>query len=76
MNVFMKRRRTIGQLMGGLPGQRETPPNFSVLRAKIGEDTQHCTLEQLNKLIDVDFVQKYVPLSEVVFCLIALEDSN
>ena len=69
-------KTTIGQLMDVLPSQQETHPNFSVLRAKIGEDAQHCTLEQLNELIDVDFVQKYVPLSEVVFCLIALEDSN
>ena len=62
MKVFTKRTK-IGQLMDVLPGQRETPPNFSVLRAKIGEDTQYCTLEQLNELIDVDFVEKYVPLS-------------
>ena len=73
MQLFMK-QTTIKELIDCLPGQKETPPNFEVLKAKIGEDASKCTLEQINTLRKRFCAE--VKLSEVVFCLIALEDSN
>ena len=73
MQVFMK-QTTIKELIDCLPGQRETPPNFEVLKAKIGEDASECTLDRVNTLRKRFCAE--VRLSEVVLCLIALEDSN
>ena len=75
MQVFMK-QTTIKELIDCecLPGQRKTPPNFEVLKAKIGEDASKCTLEHINSLRNRFFAE--VRLSEIIFCLIALEDSN
>ena len=73
MQVFMK-QTTIKELIDCLPGQRETPPNFEVLKAKIGKDASICTLDRIN-ILRKRFCAE-VRLSEVVFCLIALEDSN
>ena len=73
MQVFMK-QTTIKELIDCLPGQRKTPPNFEVLKAKIGEDASKCTLDRINTLRRRFCAE--VRLSEVVFCLIALEDSN
>ena len=73
MRVFMK-QTTIKELIDCLPGQKETPPNFEVLKAKIGEDANKCTLERIDTLRKRFCAQ--VRLSEIIFCLIALEDSN
>lgn len=73
IKVFM-RKTTIGQLTDCFPGKLETPPNFEVLKANIGEDVQHCTLERLNILR-----RRYcaeVQLSDLVFSLIALKDTG
>jgi hypothetical protein len=70
---FMK-ETTIKQLIDHLPGQIEIPPKFSLIEAKIGEDASKCTLEQLNKLR-----KRYcseVQLSEIVFHLVAVVESN
>ena len=73
VQLFMK-QTTIKELIDCLPGQTETPPNFDVLKAKIGEDASKCTLERIN-ILRKRFCAE-VKLSEVIFCLIALEDSN
>ena len=73
MQLFMK-QTTIKELIDYLPGQKETPPNFEVLKAKIGEDASKCTLERINNLRKRFCAQ--ARLSEIIFCLIALEDSN
>ena len=75
IQLFMK-QTTIKELIDCkcLPGQRNTPPDFDVLKAKIGEDAGKCTLEEINTLRKRFCAE--VKLSEVVFCLIALEDSN
>ena len=73
MQVFMK-KTTIKELIGCLPGRKKALPNFDVLKAKIGKDTSKCTLHQINTLRKRFCAE--VKLSEVVFCLIALEDSN
>ena len=73
MLVFMK-KTTIKELIDCLPGQTDIPPKFEVLKAKIGEDASKCTLDRINTLRKRFCAE--VRLSEVVFCLIALEDSN
>ena len=73
IRLFMK-QTTIKELIDCLPGQKETPPNFEVLKAKIGEDASKCTLERVNTLRKRFCAE--VKLSEIIFCLIALEDSN
>ena len=75
IQLFMK-QTTIKELIDCdcLPGQRKTPPNFDMLKAKIGEDASKCTLERINTLRKRFCAE--VKLSEIIFCLIALEDSN
>ena len=73
MCIFMK-ETTIKQLVDHLPGQVKIPPNFSLIEAKIGEDASKCTLEQLNRIR-----KRYcseVQLSEIVFHLVAVVESN
>ena len=73
MAKFMK-ETTIKQLIDHLPGQPEIPPKFSLVEAKIDRDASKCTLEQLNTIR-----KKYcseVKLSEIVFHLVAVVDSN
>ena len=73
MCTFMK-ETTIKQLIDHFPGQTEIPPKFSLIEAKIGEDASKCTLEQLNRLR-----KRYcseVQLSEIVFHLVAVVESN
>ena len=75
MAVFMK-ETTIKQLIETdcLPGRTEIPPNFCIIKAKIGEDASKCTLEYLNKIR-----KKYcshVKLSEIVYHLVAVVESN
>ena len=73
MQTFMK-QTTIKQLMHFLPGKQEIPNNFTILKAKIGKNASTCTLEKVNTLRKQLCAE--LQLSEVVFCLIALEDSN
>ena len=71
MIMFMK-ETTIKQLIDHLPGQADTPPNFSLIEAKIGQNASECTLEQLNTI-----GKRYcseVKLSEIVFHLVAVVD--
>ena len=71
--MFMK-KTTIKQLIDHFPGQPEIPPKFSLVKAKIGQDASKCTLEQLNTIR-----KRYcceVKLSEIVFHLVAVVDSN
>ena len=71
--IFMK-ETTIKQLIDHLPGQAEVPPKFSLIEAKIGENPSEYTLEQLNTIR-----KRYcseLRLSEIVFHLLALLDSN
>lgn len=73
MKIFMK-ETTIKQLIDYFPGQPEIPPKFSLVEAKIGQNASKCTLEQLNNIR-----RKYcseVRLSEIVFYLVAVVDSN
>ena len=73
MQTFIK-HTTIQQLIEFLPGKQEAPKNFTILRAKIGENATTCTLDKINTLRKRFCAE--VQLSEVVFCLIGLEDSN
>ena len=73
MQTFMK-QTTVQQLINILPGKQEAPKNFAILKAKIGENASICTLDRINTLRK-RFCSE-VQLSEVVFCLIALEESN
>ena len=71
--MFMK-ETTIKQLIDHLPGQTEIPPKFSLIEAKIGQNASECTLEQLDKIR-----KRYcgeVKLSEIVFHLVAVVESN
>ena len=73
MVKFMK-ETTIKQVLNHLPGQTEIPPKFSLIEAKIGENASECTLEQLNTIR-----KRYcseVKLSEIVFHLVAVVESN
>ena len=73
MKIFMK-ETTIKQLINYFPGQPEIPPKFSLIEAKIGRDASKCTLEHLNNIR-----KRYcceVKLSEIVFHLVAVLDSN
>ena len=73
MVIFMK-ETTIKQLINYFPGEPEIPPKFSLIEAKIGQDASKCTLEQLNTIR-----KRYcseVKLSEIVFHLVAVVDSN
>ena len=73
MVVFMK-ETTIKQLIDHLPGQTEIPPKFSLIEAKIGRNASECTLEELNTLRK-RFCSE-VKLSEIVFHLVAVVESN
>ena len=73
MQTFMK-QITVQQLINFLPGKQEAPKNFSILKAKIGENASTCTLDRINTLRKR--LCSEVQLSEIVFCLIALEESN
>ena len=73
MQTFMK-QTTIQQLIDCLPGKQEAPKNFTILRAKIGRNASTYTLDKINTLRKRFCAE--VQLSEVVFCLIALEESN
>ena len=73
MVIFMK-ETTIKQVINYFPGQPEIPPKFSLIEAKIGQDASKYTLEQLNTIR-----KRYcseVRLSEIVFHLVAVVDSN
>ena len=73
IKMFMK-ETTIKQLIDYLPGQPETPHKFSLIEAKIGDDASKCTLQQIDTIR-----KKYcseVKLSEIVFHLVAVVDSN
>ena len=71
--TFMK-ETTIKQLIDHLPGQAEVPPKFSLIEAKIGENASEYTLEQLNTIRKRQCSE--LRLSEIVFHLLALSDSN
>ena len=71
--IFMK-ETTIKQLIDHLPGQAEVPPKFSLIEAKIGENASECTLEKLNTIRKRQCSE--LRLSEIVFHLLALLDSN
>ena len=73
IKIFMK-ETTIKQLIDHLPGQAEVPPKFSLIEAKIGENASECTLEQLNTIRKRQCSE--LRLSEIVFHLLALLDSN
>ena len=71
--VFMK-NTTVKQLMDHWPGQQEVPPNFSKLRAKIGEDPSMYTLYELDQLR-----RRFcsgVKLTDIVLAIIGLEMAN
>ena len=73
MIMFMK-ETTIKQLIDHLPGQIEISPKFSLIEAKIGQNASECTLEQLNTIR-----KRYcseIKLSEIIFHLVAVADSN
>ena len=73
MRDFTK-ETTIMQLINYFPRKSQIPPNTSLIEAKIGEDASKCTLEQLNTIR-----RRYcseVKLSEVVFHLVAVVESN
>ena len=72
IQVFM-RETTIQQLSGHLPGQPEIPQNCELIKAKVGKDISKCTLFEIESL-RLRFCAD-VRLSEIVFHLIALEDS-
>ena len=75
MRMFME-QTTIQQLINCsyLTGQRKPPPNFTILRKKIGKDACSCTLAKINKL-RLRFSAE-AKLSHIIFHLITLEDSN
>ena len=71
--VFMK-NTTVKQLMDHWPGQQEVPPNFSKLRARIGEDPSVYTLYELDRLR-----RRFcsgVKLTDIVLAIIGLEMAN
>ena len=73
--TFMK-ETTIKQLIESdhFFGQPDIPPNFSLLKARIGQDASKCTVEHLNRLR-----KKYcskVQLSKIVCHLVAVVESN
>ena len=73
ISKFMK-ETTIKQLIDHFPGQPEIPPKFSLIEAKIGQNAIDCTLDQLNTIR-----KRYcseVKLSEIVFHLVAVVESN
>ena len=73
IRLFMK-ETTIKQLIDHLPGQPEIPPKYSLLEAKIGQDAGKCTLEQIDTIRRRYCIE--VQLSEIIFHLIAVVESN
>ena len=73
VQTFMK-QTTIQQLIDFWPGKQQAPEKFEVLKAKIGKNASTCTLDEINALRRRFCAE--LQLSEVVFCLIALEESN
>ena len=73
MKIF-KKETTIKDLVNFLPGSQESPPNFSVLKAKIDKDPKDYTLEELDMLRRRLCAQ--LQLSEILFHLIALDESR
>ena len=72
--ILFMRKTTIKQLINHLPGQTEIPPKFSLIEAKIDQNASECTLEELNVIR-----KRYcgeVKLSEIVFHLVAVVESN
>ena len=73
IQVFMQ-QTTIQQLIDHLPGQPEIPQNFELMKAKICKDAKKCTIAEINQLRRRLCCE--IRLSEIVFHIIALEDSN
>ena len=73
VQLFMNETR-IHDLIDHLPGKLEAPPNFEILRIKIGKDANKCTLAEINSIRRR--LCGEVKLSDIVFRLIALEDST
>ena len=73
IQVFMQ-QTTIQQLMDHLPGQPEIPQNFELIKAKICKDAKKCTIAEINQLRRRLCCE--IKLSEIVFHIISLEDSN
>ena len=73
IQAFME-ETTIKQLIDHLPGKLEALPNFEVLTAKIGKDASACTLAEIDS--KRRRLCGEVKLSDIVFRLIALEESN
>ena len=73
VQTFMK-QTTIKQLIDFWPGKQQAPEKFEVLKTKIGKDVSTCTLDEIN-LLRRRFCAE-IKLSDVILCLIALEESN
>ena len=73
IQVFMQ-QTTIQQLIDHLPGQPEIPQSFELMKAKICKDAKKCTIAEINHLRRRLCCE--IRLSEIVFHIIALEDSN
>ena len=75
MRMFME-QTTVQQLINCsyLTGRRKPPPDFTILREKIGQDACSCTLAKINKL-RLRFSAE-AKLSHIIFHLITLEDSS
>ena len=73
IQVFMQ-QTTIQQLIDHLPGQPEIPQKFELIKAKICKDAKKCTIAEINQLRRRLCCE--IRLSEIVFHIIALEDSN
>ena len=74
IQVFMQ-QTTIQQLIAArLPGEPKIPPEFELLKAKISQDATKYTLAEINDLRRRLCAE--IRLCEIVFHLVALEDSN
>ena len=73
IQVFMQ-QTTIQQLIDHLPGQPEIPQSFELMKTKICKDAKKCTIAEINHLRRRLCCE--IRLSEIVFHIIALEDSN
>ena len=73
VQVFMK-QTTIQQLINHLPGQSEIPKKFELIKTKIYKDAKKCTLAEINQLRRRFCCE--IRLSEIIFHIIALEESN
>ena len=68
------KQTTIQQLIDFWPGQQDIPQNFTILVSKIGKNANTYTLDEINRLRKRFCAE--IQLSEVIFCLIALESSS